>query len=325
MHKIILVILLFSFNLFAHTHRGAISHAPIGVMGDHTHKKGEVMMGVRYMTMSKKDMGSGTDDLSDSQYSQTMKPREMEMTMVMMGVMYGLTDRLTIVPGIKYITKDMTMYNSMSGMNMENDASGLGDIKLTALYDLSPHDKDKVIVAKFSLSVPTGDTEVTNAANSRLPYGIQLGSGTYDPTFGITYKKYIGSYELGGQLQYTTRIGENDEGYTLGDILNSSFWTAYRINSTHSTSLRIQAKYQDRIDGADKNLTIMPSMNTAADPDNYGGTVVNLFWGWNTMWDGTKGTDHRLAFEIGMPVSQNLHGKQLKLDQVMTLGWQKMF
>lgn len=69
----------------------------------------------------------------------------------------------------------------------------------------------------------------------------------------------------------------------------------------------------------------MPSMNVMADPNNYGGTVVNLFWGLNTMFGGTKGTDNRLALEVGMPISQNIYGKRLKLDKVMVLGWQKMF
>ena len=34
----------------------ASSHAPIGVMGDHTHHKGEFMVSYRYMSMFMKDL-----------------------------------------------------------------------------------------------------------------------------------------------------------------------------------------------------------------------------------------------------------------------------
>lgn len=324
MNRVLLALIIFSTLSFAHTHKGAISHAPIGVMGDHTHKKGEFMMGARYMMMQKKDMLEGTDDIGDNDYTQTMKPREMNMSMVMLGFMYGLTDRLTLVPGLKYISKEMEAYNSMSSMKMENEAKSLGDSRLGVLYDVLPAAHNKVVVAKFALSIPTGDTEVEKNG-SRLPYGIQTGSGTYDTTIGITYKQYISNYEIGSQLQYTHRLGENDQGYTLGNVLNASFWGAYAYSKNFSFSSRLNLKYQEKIDGRDKNITTMSSMNLMVDPNNYGGTNVNILLGVNYMMGEAKSTDNRFALEYGIPVLQNVHGKQLKLNHVMVLGWQKLF
>ena len=37
------------------------SHAPIGVMGDHTHSAGEVMLSYRFMRMSMEGNRDGTD------------------------------------------------------------------------------------------------------------------------------------------------------------------------------------------------------------------------------------------------------------------------
>ena len=43
------------------------SHAPIGVMGDHTHKQGEFMMSYRYMFMEMRPNYIGTDQVGLAQ------------------------------------------------------------------------------------------------------------------------------------------------------------------------------------------------------------------------------------------------------------------
>ena len=43
----------------------AIDHAPIGVMGDHYHGKGEWMVSLRHMRMSMAGNRDGTSDLTD--------------------------------------------------------------------------------------------------------------------------------------------------------------------------------------------------------------------------------------------------------------------
>ena len=55
-------------NLYAHDEKLMPSgrpdgHAPIGVMGDHMHKKGEYMMSYRYMTMNMGGLLDGGDDI----------------------------------------------------------------------------------------------------------------------------------------------------------------------------------------------------------------------------------------------------------------------
>ena len=68
------------------------SHAPIGVMGDHTHKKGEIMLSYRYVNMTMSGMRSGNNeikrkDLFDKGYS--IYADDMEMQMHMIGAMYA--------------------------------------------------------------------------------------------------------------------------------------------------------------------------------------------------------------------------------------------
>ena len=41
-------------------------HAPIGVMGDHTHEKGEVMLSYRWMYMGMEGSRDGSDEVSNA-------------------------------------------------------------------------------------------------------------------------------------------------------------------------------------------------------------------------------------------------------------------
>jgi len=73
-----------------HYHTRPDSHAPIGVMGDHTHKKGEFMFSYRYMLMGMDGMLDGSDDISNAEIMNrgyAVTPTEMTMQMHMLGAM----------------------------------------------------------------------------------------------------------------------------------------------------------------------------------------------------------------------------------------------
>ena len=60
--------------LSAHTNNLAYNHAPIGVMGDHMHSKGEIMFSYRFMNMLMKgnlngEKRIGVTELSNLNYS----------------------------------------------------------------------------------------------------------------------------------------------------------------------------------------------------------------------------------------------------------------
>lgn len=82
------------------------SHAPMGVMGDHTHNAGEWMFSYRFMNMSMKDNKKGRDSISPEQIVSTVSspfagqpmqpqtlrvvPLEMTTQMHMLGLMLSL-------------------------------------------------------------------------------------------------------------------------------------------------------------------------------------------------------------------------------------------
>ena len=87
------------------------SHAPISIMGDHTHKEGEWMASYRYMYMSMDGMRSGERDLDLSEVfmsGYTVSPESMDMEMHMLGVMYAVSDKLTLVGMANYSEIEMS-------------------------------------------------------------------------------------------------------------------------------------------------------------------------------------------------------------------------
>ncbi|WP_126452665.1 transporter [Sulfuriflexus mobilis] len=313
----------------AHEWKGARpdGHAPIGVMGDHTHKTGEVMFSYRYMQMTMDGNRDGSNRLSTAEVlaDYMVAPLEMDMDMHMFGAMYAPNDNLTLMAMLPYVKNSMKHITRM-GREFTTKAEGIGDIKLSGLYQVHNHGGNKVHL-NLGLSVPTGSIDERDdtpaAANAKLPYPMQLGSGTYDLMPGITYLGQNAELSWGAQALATIRLGENDNDYTLGDKLEVSGWLQRKWSDSFSTSVRLDAQRWGDIDGADPDLN--PMMVATADPDLRAGSRVDVLLGVNyyVRSGGLKG--HRIALEVGKPVYQKLDGPQLETDLTLMAGWQYAF
>jgi hypothetical protein len=93
----------------------AHTHAPISVMGDHTHHAGGWMLSYRHMDMSMSGLRSDTQDLSTSAALNDfmLVPADMDMQMNMLGVMYAPTDRITLMAMLNHQRNDMTIQTRM--------------------------------------------------------------------------------------------------------------------------------------------------------------------------------------------------------------------
>lgn len=337
-----------------HSHNGPIradGHAPIGVMGDHMHKKGEWMLSYRHMRMNMKGNRIGTNDVSPQTIVNTVPnrfgnttmlptlrviPTTMTMDMHMIGAMYAPTDNLTLMVMFNYIEKEMDHLTFSMGPNptvigsFKTRSEGLGDTKISSLirlYDDNTHH----LHANVGFSLPTGDLDETGhilspmntRPNLRLPYAMQLGTGTFDFLPGITYSGRVSNLSWGAQYMAEIRLeDENDEGYSWGDKHTATAWAAYQWAPWISTSVRATYSHQDEIDGSDPLIAVP---NQTAYPEFYGGERVELFGGVNLV--GQTGTlrGHRLAIEAGAPIHEDLNGPQMKRDWTLTIGWQKAF
>lgn len=337
---LMLSILSFTYSVDAHdwsTSR-ADAHAPISVMGDHTHKQGEWMFSYRFMNMSMSGLQQGTHslDTEDVLDHYQMAPLDMDMDMHMFGMMYAPNDRVTLMAMLNYLENSMTMSGHM-GITSTTVSSGLGDSKLSALISLKGWGQHK-LHANLGVSIPTGSInpryDTAMGADTLLPYGMRLGSGTYDFNVGLTWNYQAEHFSMGAQIMNTTRTGDNDADYRLGHQNKLTYWLGVPINTSWSLGANIVAKNVQSIKGMDHRLMqhdhdsmmsdkpMSPSMNA----DFSGGDYVNVGLGINYLshhdnW--TRG--HRLALEYAIPVIQDVTGIQMKQDSVLTLGWQKSF
>ncbi len=319
-------------------------------MGEHRHKTGEVMLSYRFMHMNMQGNQIGTSDVSPDTIVTTIPnrffgtpgqpptlrvvPTDMTMDMHMFGAMYAPNDRVTLMAMLPYIQKSMDHITYMGGAGttvlggFTTKSEGFGDLKVSALVGIMQQGNNKVHL-NLGVSLPTGSTtEKDNVLTPmggtpklRLPYAMQLGSGTYDLLPGITYNGRQGKTKWGAQLSGVIRLGKN-HGYSLGDEVKLTAWTSYQPEPWVSLSGRIEAKSVGKIDGIDPNI-VAPVQT--ADPSNYGGEVVTIYGGLNFVAQSGAMRGHRFAIEAGLPVYQDLNGPQMDTDWTLTAGWQLAF
>jgi hypothetical protein len=327
------------------SHHKITAHAPIGVMGDHMHKTGEWMVSYRYMSMSMENNLQGSNSISpegirDAGLGLRVAPLQMTTDMHMFGAMYAPSDKLTLMLMVNYLEKEMDHLTFMMPMNpampmampmnetgvFTTKTSGLGDTKIGALYSLQSNDNANIHF-NLSLSIPTGKIDYTDeiltpmntTPSPRLPYPMQLGSGTYDIQPGITYAGTRDSWDWGSQVKMTIRMDDNDEGYSLGDITQVTSFGGYRFTHWLTGSLRLTYTHTDEISGEDALISLPVQ---TSNPDNFGGERIDLGVGITLIGSEGAQKGHRLAFEYETTIDQDVNGIQMEMQDMLTIGYQ---
>lgn len=339
----------FSQSLLADEIR-ADSHAPIGVMGDHVHGKGEFMFSYRYMTMDMQGNQKGSTNLDPDAIVTTepnrffgmpgqpptlrIVPLEMTMDMHMLGLMYAPNDRLTLMFMTNYWDKSMNHVTYAGGMgttelgNFRTTTSGWSDSSVSGLISIISSGTLK-LHGILGISIPTGSTDETAqiltpmdmTPTVRVPYPMQLGSGSYDPIVGLSFSAGKDRLGWGGQWRSTLRLADNDEGYELGDEHRATAWLSYLVSVPVSASMRVEYYKRGNISGQDP--LIMGPVQTA-DPGRQGLDRLDLGIGLNLAGQGSL-HGWRLGLEFIIPMNQDLDGPQLETDEQLIIGLQKSF
>lgn len=293
-------------------------------MGDHVHKKGEWMYSYRYMQMEMDGLLKGSSSLSASEVHKDfmVSPTDMTMSMHMVGVMRATSDRSTWMLMLPYINQSMN-HQMRNGRSFETSSDGLGDIKLSNLYVLKKWYRSQIHL-NMGLSFPTGSTDERGdtpmGSNQKLPYPMQLGSGTWDILPGLTYLGQRPKWSWGAQWTSRMSTGKNDENYQLGDRHQWQGWISRMWNDTFSNSLRLSHERWGNIEGADADLN--PNMVPTARTDLRGGSKTDISFGLNYYCRSGTLKGNRLALDFTLPIQQNLDGPQLETDWVVMIGWQ---
>ena len=305
---------------------------PSGVMISHVHQKNEWMLSYRFMRMNMDGILNGSNAMSDNEVfnSYTAVPKTMQMNMHMLMVMYGLTNKITLMGmfnyNSNYMKMSMKMGNSMHNHTM--NSSGFGDAKITALYSLVKKSNSQFLLS-LGLSIPTGNINLKGKSNSmmypneRYPYNMQLGSGTFDLMPCISYLTQKNKWFFSSQLLSTIRTSNNSVGYRYGNDLTFNSWTAWQWLSFISSSLRIESSISEKITGIDTTLNQFTEIS--ANTSNYGGKKIYGYLG--SCVQPQKGflKNTKLSFEYGLPLYQNVNGIQMKQTHNLNLAFNLIF
>jgi hypothetical protein len=104
---------------------------------------------------------------------------------------------------------------------------------------------------------------------ARLPYPMQIGSGTYDLLPGMTYTGESSFLSWGAQAMGTIRLGDNKNDYRLGNRVDLTAWLAHNWTRWLSTSVRLAWSHWGNINGSDDELN--PAAVPTADPNRRAG------------------------------------------------------
>lgn len=311
-----------------HTHTTKHNHtikglAPIGLMADHTHSEGSLMFSYRLMQMNMKGLVEAESSKSIDNYfentSYMMAPDEMKVQMHMLGLMYGITNNISLAVMSSYIKNEMRMIRRMGRESVTTTSEGLSDTDLNALFKIKEDDLSRFVVG-FGFSLPTGSIDQMNNSQ-RLPYGMQLGSGSYGINIVVTYLRHIGSWSLGGQVRGKFFVNENSENYQQGNEYRSSIWLSKKVNDHFGFSARINQK---NIDPLLSSESLTSNMSSRFDSAAQHGTRRFGVIGVEYRGAGFL-KNNRFGIEYYIPIYENLSGYQLKSENNITFGWQKFF
>ncbi len=272
-------------------------------------------------------------------------PTSMDMYMLNLTAGYSFTDDL--FGGVMFMWKwndmEMRFNDMMQGMTGRDGftmkSSGLGDTMLMGKYRLFTDDPlipRRQVSLLFGLSLPTGSIDERNTEHpvpmrrkELAPYGMQLGSGTFDPIIGLLYQGSSSPWWWGLNARYTARLYDNDRDYRLGDEVLLDGYAMFQFHPRWLVHAQLNGRYQGSIRGemdefrsGESGHVVQgdpgsPAATALWDPDNYGGT--QLFTTLGLQWQ--PAPLHIIDLSVSLPLYQDLNGPQLEEDYRIMLTW----
>jgi len=330
---------------------------PMNIPGGGIPETHEYRVKVSPMLMHMEGLRDGTDsvDPDDLLGMPTMMgqptgkfmavPTQMDMNMLNISTGYSFSDDLFGGVMLMYKSSSMdmkfntTMQTITGQTGFEMKSSGLADTMLMGKYRLFADDP---LIPKrqssllFGLSLPTGSIDVRNTnhpvgfrQNELQPYGMQLGSGSFDPMIGLLYQGSNSPLWWGANATYIARLYNNKRDYRLGDEFRLDLYSMYQLRYDTLVQFQINAEYKGKIRGemdeavsgasgrVTQNDPTSQYASTLWDTGNYGGTQVFATLG--VQWQPVP--LQILDFSIGLPLHRDLNGPQLEQDYRVMLTW----
>ena len=287
-----------------------------------------------------------------------LAPSNMSMNMHMLDLMYAPTDWLTLMLMPQWVDMSMDMerlrgpeFDQLVNNNAGNpvnesgqpiniaahithhlqnghDTGGIGDLGMYALFKLFDNGAHHVHVTA-GLSAPTGNVNIQLRRNHTVDggfndYGMQLGSGTWDFKPSLTYTGQWDQFSWGAQTNGTVRMeDQNESGYALGNIFQTTAWGNYNLTNWLTASLRGVYTLQGSVKGQFNGL--INQFGPMDYPSNYGGKYWDIGFGLSAAVPSGDLAGNRISVEWLQPLEDNVNGYQLKRNGSLAATWSLAF
>ncbi len=248
----------------------------------------------------------------------------------MNSITYRATKKLNFSLHVPYIRQKTVHYGRPAGFSRFTIyTSGIGDISLKSSYRLKLKDK-QYIVPSLGISFPIGsinekgDTPTPGHRN-HLPYTMQLGSGTFDPLFGIDYIGSANRLSWGGGVHAKVHIGQNDQEYSHGDQVMLTAWIRSKLfYDWLEPSFKLMSHISSTIDGADSRIPA-PGAVPVTTPSSFGGEKLIALPGVKITFQEGMLKGNSIEVEGGLPIYQSLNGPLPSEEWRLSIGFNFSF
>lgn len=230
---------------------------------------------------------------------------------------YGLTDDLTLGMKVPYVLRSGIRQPDVDTdtINKLGDPSGFGDVSVFGQYRFF-HSADNLNHASFTLGLktPTGATGVKNNQGTLFETHHQPGSGSWNPSAGVSYTRLMGSFSFDTNVLYTVAT-KGAQGTDLGDNFGYNLALSYAFgaparNAFFAASNNAPWTAVLELNGERQYHQIT---NGVKDLNSAGHTV---FISPGVRYSGGKNWNTALSF--GAPIVKDLNGYQTPPDYRIT-------
>ncbi len=330
---------------------------PMNIAGGGVPETYEFRIKINPEFMRMEGLRSGTSSVNESSLLGMPAARKfmavqerMDMSMLNLSVGYSFSEKFFAGIMGMYSNKEMDMkFSPMMSMPVMMGGTGVpgftmksrgfADTMLMTKYLLYADDP-LIPTSQFSLfsglSLPTGSITKRNTEHplamrrkELLPYGMQLGSGTFDPTLGLLYQGSSSPLWWGLNAMVTGRFYDNNQGYRKGSEGRVDAYLMFQPRVDTVFELQLNGQWSGRIKGQDnealsgasghavQNNAASPFMTPLWNPDNYGGT--QLFTTLGVQWQPMP--LHIINLQVSLPIYRRLNGVQMETDWRASLTW----
>lgn len=255
-------------------------------------------------------------------------PTFIDQSAINLSATYYLSNKTALSVSVPYISQSTDHISSVPGFDeFILKTKGIGDVAVSIAYG-EKLSKNGHFSGVVGVKIPvgsideTGDTPRNGTGTlERLPYTMQLGSGSIDLTGSLTYAHNIDSFRTGVNIKGTFRTERNKHDYRLGHNVGAAIFARYAKHPAFQPGVRLSARYIGRVGGGDRSLQVpgpFPFPASITDPGNYGGEKISAAATVKSCVD----TMCKLSFsaDYRRPLYQHLNGVQPEERSSFSLG-----